>query len=91
MQVEVESKLFLIESFVKLFTDLADPTQLQLVGVGVVVVSRVTRRENMRGRKEERRTTIRGNDNTCWKFGGCPVGVWRVSGNYLLGDWRVSG
>ena len=75
MQVEVESKLFLIESFVKLFTDLADPTQLQLVGVGVVVVSRVTRRENMRGRKEERRTTIRGNDNTCWNFGGCPVGV----------------
>ena len=31
------------------------------------------------------------NAPTCLKFGGCPVGVWRVSGGCLKGFQIVSG
>ena len=78
------------EVLVKLYyLHLANPTQLQLIGVGVDFVF-------PRKKKEGRRTNphlafSRRNDPTCLIFGDCLVGVWRVSGNCMEIVWRMSG
>ena len=77
------NKCFVIYIFAKL-----NPTQLQLVGLGVDFVS-------LRKKKEGRRINphlpfSRRNDPTCLIFGDCLVGVWRVSGGCLPGVWQVS-
>ena len=54
---------------------LADPTKLQLIGVGVDFVFPCHKKEAF----------IRGNDHKCLKFGSCVVVVWRVSGGCLVG------
>ena len=63
---------------------LADPTQLQVVGVGVDFV--FWRKE---GRKNPHLASSRRNDPSCLNFGDCLVGFWKVFGNYLEGVWHV--
>ena len=73
--------------FVKLHSELADPTQLQLVRVGVEFVLPCHNPWNTSSAawKNPHLASTRGNYPTCWKFGGCPLDVKRVSGNCLEG------
>ena len=68
---------------------LADPTQLKLVGVGVDFVF------PQEGRKEEgmnpHLASTRGNDPLCLKLVDCLVYVWKVFGKCLEGVWWMSG
>ena len=70
---------------------LADPTQFELVGVGVDFVFQ--RKKNKEGRKKKNPhlASSKRNGPTCLNFGDCLVGVWRVYGNCLAGVWWVSG
>ena len=68
---------------------LADPTQLQLVGKGDDFV--FPWRKKKKKKNNPHLASSRRDDHTCLKFGDCLVGVWKVLGNCLEGVWRVSG
>ena len=76
-------------SFCQTPLQLENPTQLQLVRVGVDFVFPQKKKEE--GRRNPHLAFSRRNDPTCLTFGYCLVGVWRVYGNCLEGVWRVSG
>ena len=80
---------------------LANPTELQLDGVGVDFVF-PCHNNKKEGRNNPHRTLTRRNVPTYFKFGapticvwkmseGCPKDVWRVFEGYLDGSFRVSG
>ena len=77
-------------SLVKLHSDLRVLTQLQLDGVGVDFVFACHKEEEGGGRNTHLASTGR-NGHTCLKFGGCLVGVLRVSGGCMEGVWMVPG
>ena len=84
-------RIKILNSFVRLHSDLRILTQLQLVGVGVDFVFPLEEEEVRR--KEGRRITLphlafsRRNDPTCLIFSDCLLGVWMV----MVIVWRVSG
>ena len=57
--------------FVKLHSELADPTQFKWIEVGVDFVFPLSQ-------EQEGDFTLR-NCPSCLKFGGCSVGVWDIS------------
>ena len=72
---------------------LANPSQLQLVGVGVDFVFPLKGRKEEEGRRKKNPHLAfsRRNDPTCLIFSDCLVGVWRLYGNCLVHVWWVSG
>ena len=67
---------------------LENPTQLQLVWVGVDFV--FPRKNNKKNKKNNPHLAFsRGNDPTCLIFSDCLVCVWRVYGNCLESVWQV--
>ena len=87
-----------IETFdiAKLHSELADPTQFQLIGVGVDFVF-AKNGQSLRNRNPHLASTIRNKANV-WNFvaalrvfGGCLEVIHMVSGQYLMGAWRVYG
>ena len=90
--VDVLEKLYFgcVWNFCQTPLQLANPTQLQLVWVGVDFV--FPRKEGKR--KEEEGITphlasSKRNDPTCLNFDDCVVGVWGMFGNCLEGVWQV--
>ena len=70
---------------------LANPTELQLDGVGVDFVFPChNNKKEGRSKNNPHLTFSRRDDPTCLNFGDCLVGVWKLSGGCLEGDWRVS-
>ena len=70
---------------------LADPTQFQLVVVGVDFVFPLEEEEEEgRRRNNPHLAFSRRNDPTCLHFADCLLGALRVLGNCLEGVWKVS-
>ena len=67
---------------------LADPTQLQLVGKGDDFVFPWRKKKKKKKEEEGRNPHLASSrriDPTCLNFGDCLVGVWRLYGNCLEG------
>ena len=81
------SILYYWQIFVKLHSDLTVLTEFKLDRVEVDLVFTCHKKKRRRRRKEQPSHSFCQNDGpTSLTFGGCPVGVWRVSGGYL---WDV--
>ena len=69
---------------------LANPTQLQLVGVGVDFVFPQEGRRRKEGTKNPHLASSSWIGPRSLNFGNCLMGVWKVFGNLVEGVWHVS-